>query len=450
MQHELDSLVRQAKRVLDFNWTGSYTKPGPRLYPHQWSWDSAFIAIGYACYEQERAITELRHLFDNQWSNGLLPQIVFNSDFNGYFPGMSFWHAECSHNARCKRNTSGVVQPPLHATATLHVYQCAADTESARAFLEEMFPRLVAWHEYLYRERDPEGEGLVYIRHPWESGMDDSPMWDAILQRMQLRPDQIPKYQRTDTHVIPKEDRPEEAAYDRFAYLVQLFEQRDYEETRIREDCPFLVQDVLFNALLCQAEQDLAQIARILGRDPSPHEARATKTAGAADRKLWDEEHGVYLDFDLVTHQPIRVYVAAGFLPLYAGIPDGERARRMLESLENTGFCLGDKSLTPVPSYDRYGYGFSPVRYWRGPVWINIDWLLMKGFERYGSREHAERLRRAIVGLVQNAGFYEYFDPISGRGHGSDFFSWTAALLLDVLIDKANGQVSSNLSSHGN
>lgn len=112
----------------------------------------------------------------------------------------------------------------------------------------------------------------------------------------------------------------------------------------------------------------------------------------------------------------------------------------MLESLENTGFCLKDESSIPVPSYDRYGYGFSPVRYWRGPVWINLDWLLMRGFERYGFREQAERLRRAIVGLVQNAGFYEYFDPISGRGHGSNLFSWTAALLLDVLTNETNGR----------
>ena len=62
MQHDLNPLVQQAKRVLDLNWSGSYTKPGPRLYPHQWSWDSAFVAIGYACYQKERAITELRHL----------------------------------------------------------------------------------------------------------------------------------------------------------------------------------------------------------------------------------------------------------------------------------------------------------------------------------------------------------------------------------------------------
>ena len=74
-------LVHQAKAVLDFNWTGEYTMPGPRLYPHQWSWDSAFVAIGYSHFDQDRAMGELRHLFEAQWKNGLLPQIVFNPHF---------------------------------------------------------------------------------------------------------------------------------------------------------------------------------------------------------------------------------------------------------------------------------------------------------------------------------------------------------------------------------
>ncbi len=434
MRADREALTRRAKMVLDFNWTGDYTRPGPRLYPHQWSWDSAFIAIGYASYDTERAIKELSHLLDNQWSNGLLPQIVFNPRFgNEYFPGTDFWHAECSGSAVCELATSGVVQPPLHATAALRVYRKVREETVARGFLERVYPRLSAWHDYLYRERDPDDTGLVYIRHPWESGMDNSPMWDQILQRMQLRPDEVPEYHRVDTHIVSAGDRPEKAAYDRFAYLVRLFSRRDYDENRIREDCPFLVQDALFNSLLCQGEKDLAQIARALGEDPTVHEARAAKTAGAINGKLWDEEHATYLDFDLTTGQTVRVYAAAGYLPLYAGIPDERRARLMLESLKSTGFRLKDEGVIPVPSYDPFGYGFSPTRYWRGPVWINLDWLLMHGLERYGYKGEAARLRGTIVDLVRNSGFHEYFDPFDGTGHGSDSFSWTAALFLDAV-----------------
>jgi neutral trehalase len=151
------------------------------------------------------------------------------------------------------------------------------------------------------------------------------------------------------------------------------------------------------------------------------------------NEKLWDEEQATYLDFDLVSGQTIRVYAAAGFLPLYAGIPDERCARRMLDGLRNSGFWFED--VFPVPSYDRYGFGFSPSRYWRGPVWVNINWLLMRGLERYGFEKEAECLRSTIVELVRRAGFFEYFDPLTGEGHGSDSFSWTAALLLDVMSD---------------
>ncbi|MEW6638503.1 MAG: trehalase family glycosidase [Actinomycetota bacterium] len=435
MSDRFDPLVRRAKMVLDLNWTGEYTKPGPRLYPHQWSWDSAFIAIGYANYDQDRAVKELTHLFRRQWRNGLVPQIVFDPRVGEYFPGVDFWHAECDESALCDRKTSGVVQPPLHATAALRVYRKAGDAVAARTFLEEIFPRLVAWHDYLYRERDPGGEGLVYIRHPWESGMDNSPMWDAILLGMQLGPDEIPRYQRADTHVVTPEDRPENASYDRYAYLVRLFSERDYDEARIREDCPFLVQDALFNTLLCQGERDLAEIARVIGADPSPHQERAGKTAGAMNEKLWDEAHGTYLDFDLVAGRSIQVYAAAGFLPLFAGIPDEGRARRMVKRLKTTGFGLGGGGAAAVPSYDPLGFGFSPSRYWRGPVWINIDWLLLRGLARYGFEEHSRHLRETIVELVEDTGFYEYFHPATGAGHGSDLFSWTAALLLDVVLE---------------
>jgi hypothetical protein len=86
-QSKDDMLIHQAKMVLDFNWMGEYTMPGPRLYPHQWSWDSALISIGYSHYDQHRATSGLTHLFEAQWKNGLLPQIVFNPTFNNYFPG---------------------------------------------------------------------------------------------------------------------------------------------------------------------------------------------------------------------------------------------------------------------------------------------------------------------------------------------------------------------------
>src|SRR5215213_7353873 len=73
-------------------------------------------------------------------------------------------------------------------------------------------------------------------------------------------------------------------------------------------DCPFLVQEVLFNSLLSKADRDLAEIARILGEDPSSHEELAENTKSAVEEKLWDEDRGTYLDYVLVDGKPIHVY----------------------------------------------------------------------------------------------------------------------------------------------
>jgi hypothetical protein len=298
---------------------------------------------------------------------------------------------------------------------------------------------LSAWHDYLYRERDPEGEGLVYIRHPWESGMDNSPVWDQTMQRLHLASDQIPRYHRADIHTVSASDRPTSGAYDRFAYLVEFFAHRAYDETKIRQDCPFLLQDVLFNSLLHKAGRDLAEIARIVGEDPAHHEDLARKTKGAVEEKLWDEDRGTYLDYDLVGGVPVPAYFGPNLAgPLYAGITEQDRAKRVIDTLENEGFGLADEAITPIPSYDLHGFGFSQERYWRGPVWINIDWFLMHGLEEYGYQDHAKRLRKTIIELCKNEGFHEYFDPITGRGLGSNLFSWSAALLLDVLMENGD------------
>ena len=123
MEAKNEHLKQQAKMVLDFNDSGEYTKPSPRLYPHQWSWDSAFIALGYATYDTGRARRELASLFAGQWSNGLLPHIIFNPELNNYFPGSRVWRTGESPDAPSGRRTSGVVQPPAHAIATLRAYR---------------------------------------------------------------------------------------------------------------------------------------------------------------------------------------------------------------------------------------------------------------------------------------------------------------------------------------
>lgn len=429
-------LIGQAKAVLEANWLGHATSPSRNLYPHQWSWDAACIAIGYAPWDQERAETELRSLFAGQWRNGLLPHIVFTDGAGRYFPGPEFWQTERSLDAPKMPRTSGIVQPPIHATAALQVYRSAGNRVRATAFLEELFPRLVAWHEYLYRERARAAGGLVEIWHPWESGMDNSPLWDRALERISFDVELLPKYERVDVEVASSTERPSDGEYDLYVHLVTVFRELAYDPSRIRPVAPFALQPVLFNSLLVQSNRDLAEIAGIVGADPQQFEAWAETTASALDT-LWDEEHAVYVDYDVVASARVDVRTAAGLVPIYAGVPTVERAGRMVERLADSRVPV-DGTGWAVTSLAPSDPGFQPARYWRGPVWPILNWALQRGLDRYGYASLAAEVRRALIELARNTGFWEHYSPQTLSGQGGERFAWTAALVLDVM--HGNGQ----------
>ena len=424
--------LKEARRILDVNWTGRYTKPSPSLYPHQWNWDSGFIAIGYAHYHQRRAMQELRSLFEHQWENGMVPQIAFNPDSLGhYFPEPDFWQVPDG------RLTSGITMPPLHATAALHIWEHASDRKLAKEFLDEMFQHLMALHRYFYHYRDPERTGLVYIRHPWESGLDNSPNWDGPLRNIEVDPRQLPPYERKDLeHGIPAEQRPTDADYDRYVYLVDLFRRHQYDEERIYGDCPFLVQDVLFNSILCRAGRDLVEIGTIIGKDTGEAEEWLEQTSSAIRERLWSPERAQFDPIDLVTGHQLETATAASFMPLYSFSATQEQADILYERLNSVSFCaLHQGNCFTIPNFDMQQEGFDSRNYWRGPVWININWMLSQGLQHYGFRQKSDSMKKDIIQLPVRFGFHEYFDSITGRGYGSSGFSWTAALFIDLIHD---------------
>lgn len=424
-------LAREAVAVLDENWMGHATRASASLYPHQWSWDSACIAIGYSGWDQRRAEAELRWLFAGQWADGLLPHIRFADDAR-YFPGPEFWQTHLSRNAPEHPKTSGIVQPPVHATAVWQVYRHAQDVEKAKAFLRELMPKLIAWHEYLYRERTRGDDGLVEIWHPWESGMDNSPLWDDALARISPPPEAIPDYERVDVEFVDAAQRPTDADYDRYAYLVKLYRDWGYDPRRIREQCPFVVRDVLFNSLLVQSNLDLAEIARVIGMDPKPFASWADRTAAGLNAELWDESEELYLDYDVRAAAHIRARTAAGLSPLYAGVPSVDRAGRLLERLKAFEVVL-DRVGRVVASVSPDDPRFEPALYWRGPVWPMVNWVLHTGLRRYGFVDEANEIRDAMLELARQEGFWEHYNATTGRGEGTERISWTAALALDLL-----------------
>jgi hypothetical protein len=424
---------------------GDWTRAAPGLYPHQWSWDSAFIAIGLAHLDTRRAANELLALLGHQWRTGKIPHIVFNPEAppGSYFPGQEHWAcAAASPDAPpAPPYTSCLCQPPVHAIAALRVWEVAErnggeEAGFARAFLREIYPGLLLWHRYLATYRDPEESGLVTIYHPWESGTDNSPRWDAPLAAVEVG--NLAPYPRYDLqHVANPSQRPADADYDRYLWLVKLIKKASCDEGSIyRSYHPFLVKDVLFSAILVAANEALLEIAGLVGA----HKDDGTSIADWIDRgrrgleKCWDPELGLCLDHDLRVGKPLRVRTVAGFAPLIAGRLSPERLETLIAALDSPEF-LGHPWLRwPVPpSTSPFQEGFHRQSYWRGPTWPVVNWLLWWSLLRAGKPEQAEKLRQASLQQISSSGFGEYFDPFTGELLGATDQSWTAAVALDWL-----------------
>ena len=417
--------------MLAANWTGTSTVPSRSLYPHQWSWDSAFVAIGLRHISPLRAQTELETLLAAQWDDGRVPHIVFNPSvpLDAYFPSPDFWRSSTAGRAAGAPRTvqtSGIVQPPVHAMAAWLVHRADPGLSRARGFLTRMYPRLAAWHRYLLHRRDLGGAGLASVVYPWEQGMDNSPCWDAPLARVAPAPAR--SFRRADLDHGAPEDRPTDLDYGRYVRLAT-----DYRDGGYADGAgDFAVEDPSFNALLIASEHALARIAEELGATGTARQARARRLTATLIERLWDPARNMFLCRDVRGGGLVPERAVSGLIPLLLPHLPRNIASTHIRTTESAHFGLGT-STRLVPSYDLLGEAFDPHRYWRGPAWFNTNWLLERGLRTHGERRRADALRQAVLDIAHSSDFAEYVDPYTGEACGATGFSWTAALSLDLL-----------------
>ena len=426
----------KAIEILNDNWRDGFTVPCQGLYPFQWSWDSGFIAIGLAHFNMGRAKKEISTLFDAQWENGFLPHIVFHTESETYFPGPEY-HCADLHPKSLKRSIStGMTQPPVTGFVLRELYRIAKDKEDILLFIEKVIDKVYANHAYFYEHRDPNNEGLVYIYHNWESGTDNSPLWDDIFASMDSP---ALSFQRKDTDQVDLSERPSKREYDHYLHIIEIAKRYNYDDKKIAEFSPFMVQDPLFNAMLIKSNQSLLDLYSMIGHNQEKIDQLITwqeKSIKTFNEKLFDEELGAYVHYDLRNERPLKYVSSSSFSPLFAGIPDQKMADKMVRTLLDR---FGGEDYYLCASFDRTNERFNPKQYWRGPVWINLNWMLYSGLKDYGFKDIAERVKNDSIELIEKAGFYEYFDPrkeIYGKGtkgYGGNNFSWTAALIIDLL-----------------
>lgn len=412
-------MLDKAAAILAENDRGTYTVPTKGLYPFQWNWDSCLTALGQRHTDERRAWQEIETLAAHQWPDGMIPHIVFHAEDEGYFPGPPVWQTGRP------TPTSGITQPPVMGFVLKRLFDEAKDEALAREKARLLVPKAAGWHRWFYRCRDPHGTGLIALLHPWESGRDNSIDWDGPLAAVPT--EGVEPYTRRDTRHVDAAHRPTQAEYDRYLWLVQHFRGLDWDNAKLHDASPFRVVDPGFNAILIRSDEDLASLADALGMADLAADAkrRAVKARAALDT-LWSEEHGQYLCFDRAAGRRVVSPSVGGILPVFAEPARAAAIARTIEAWRRS-------ARYGVASHDPSDSRFDAKRYWRGPAWLIVNYMIVDGLKRAGLDEVAGDVVRDSLELIEQSGFAEYYDPITGEACGGSSFTWTAAMVVEFM-----------------
>lgn len=457
----LEKGEKEAQKILDDNiLTVTYndstyhrTVPSKEYYIHQWKWDSETVAMGLVHYNPQAAYDELRALIAGQWQNGHIAHVTYNQAERLYYPQAEKWHTEAFH--RNNIPTSGITQPPILAISVEYIYHHSPDKKQADAFLKEMLPAMMKFHDYLKTYRDPEDEGLITIIHSWESGTDNSPRWDSVYAHMNLEdiPDSVKQdvnLHRVDDQVGESSHRPTRANYYRFMGLIDMYAKWGWDFKKIVAESPFAVKDILFSSLWAKANESLANLLELEGKQAAANKYRswAVQTQQAI-ANTWDESAQQYTDIDVSQgrHTKITEATIATFIPLWAGAVTEKQLPKLIARLTDPKAFW---TMYPVPSTAINNPKFEIARYWRGPTWPITNMFIIEGLLRYHDKHpKAQTLAEALIDstfeMITAHGFYEYYDPLHGKGEkfnqknlkdpvhfGFADFSWSAAIFISL------------------
>lgn len=396
-EQERQKWIERCRILLEGNQISSeghrYTRPAPHVYEHQWLWDSCFHAIIYRWFDPSMAWDELHSLVQHQVTEG---------DDVGMIPHMAYWQGG-GEELWGEDDRSIITQPPLLAAAAWRVHQEHPNLVA----LAELYPHLVAYQDWFDRRRDLDDDHLVTLIHPWESGWDASPRWDAALGLDQ-----------------PTADESKAARHA----LVNILREHHCNAKTLREAGSFAVKAADFNAIRAADCEALGKIATALKlEDAGRWQQKAELIQQAVREKCLRQDGKNWIAHDLVgaEEKAISPDSVAKFVLLYGGCANQAEAEALHADLRSSRYFTN----FPIPTTPTDSPVFDGDTYWRGNVWLAVNWLIVQGLRRYGYTDTAQHIAERSLALVDQTGFYEYFNPLTGEGHGPAQQSWSAIVL---------------------
>ncbi len=414
--------IEFAKEVLKNNRRSGYTLPtNNKLYPAQWNWDSAFIALGYSYFNIDYAIKELETLLTGQWDDGMIPHILFHENDESYFPNHKTW--ECGN----KIPSSGITQPPIIATIVKKIVDQNKLDQDQMKRMEKIIIKLKKYLEWFYNYRDTNKIGLVSIIHPWESGLDNSPIWDAPLDKVKI--EENLKYARRDLNVSKSENRPLKKDYDAYITLLNQLKKYKYNPTKIVNESMFNVIDIGFNSILIRATKDLIEVAKKFNLNFNDFQNKISISEESLI-KFYKEEEQSFFSYDYKNHNLIKVDAISNYFILFANLENNDINNKIINKLKKYN-SKKEYFFTTVSPKDKT---FEQTRYWRGPVWINSNWIIYQGLINK-DKSFSSLIKNKTLDLLEKKKFHEYYNFKNGDCLGANNFSWSAALYLDLKLN---------------
>ena len=419
----MKSLITLAKKTLLDNRRRGYTLPtNNKLYPAQWNWDSGFIALGYSYFNLNFALKEINTLLEGQWKDGMVPHILFHKINTNYYPNYTSW------NCGNKIHSSGITQPPILATILKRILDKNEINNDQFLTVKKIIKKIKKFHEWFIKFRDPKKIGLVSILHPWESGYDNSPIWDSSMEQIKIEKNL--KYKRVDNKVINPQHRPQNIDYDRYVTIKNHLRKIKYNPKLAYKSSPFNVIDVGFNSIFLKANKDLICLLDKFNLDQSKI-SKYIKLSEKNFLKLYDKKKGTFFSKDIKNKKRIYIPSITNYFVLFADLDNSKVNKKLIQNLKK--YNINEKYF--FSSIKPNHKSFEEKRYWRGPVWINCNWFIYQGLKNKDIT-FSNLVKKKTIELLEKSSFYEYFSCKNGQPMGANNFSWSASLYLDLKINE--------------